>query len=160
MAQDGLDPMQAEIEAHYRWIESVSSRCLHNVDELAAMGNAPPSLLSHEPPARKPTFSERVDAVLVHRIWGLLTFALIMASLFVSIFWLASPIMHAMQTAVTWLGHMVTDGMADGPAQGASGRRRLWWCGRCSRIRTPDPPYSSHSSPSWRTAATSPALRS
>ncbi len=115
MTQDGMDPMQVEIEAHYRWIELISARCLHDVDELAAMGNEPPSLLSREPPARKPTVSERVDMVLVHRVWGLLIFALIMGSLFVSIFWLATPIMHAMESAVAWLGHLVTGEMDDGP---------------------------------------------
>ena len=43
-------------------------------------------------------------AILLHKVWGLLAFVAIMAGLFVSIFFLAQPLMDAMQNAVTWLG--------------------------------------------------------
>ncbi|HEX2972044.1 MAG TPA: FeoB small GTPase domain-containing protein, partial [Tepidisphaeraceae bacterium] len=39
MTAVGVDPLQADIAAHYRWIEQVSSRCVATLDELAAMGN-------------------------------------------------------------------------------------------------------------------------
>ena len=48
--------------------------------------------------------TDRVDAILVHKFWGLLIFALIMGTLFVTIFWLAQPIMDMIQTGVAWLG--------------------------------------------------------
>jgi ferrous iron transport protein B len=109
----GIDAMQADIEAHYRWIEGVARRCTRLVDELAAMGvDAPPA--DPERPVR-PTMSERADAILVHKIWGLLIFALIMASLFVSIFWLAAPIQDAVEGVVGWLGAKATAPLADGP---------------------------------------------
>lgn len=115
MHQLGIDPMQSDIEAHYRWVEEIARRCVHSVDELAAMGNAPPQVLSQEPPARKLTFSEKVDAVLIHRLFGLVFFAAIMAMLFVSIFFLADPIMGATEDGIAFLGGLVTASMADGP---------------------------------------------
>lgn len=114
MQQLGIDPMQVEIEAHYTWIEGVASRVTHNADEEAAMGNAPPGVLAHGH-AERLTLSERVDSVLIHRVWGLAIFALIMACLFLSIFWLAQPIMGAMQGAIEWLGDLATSRLAEGP---------------------------------------------
>ena len=115
MDQLGLDPMQADVEAHYRWIESVASRCLQDVEEAAAMGNEPPAALSHDPVERKLTVSERVDYILVHRFWGLIIFAAIMGTLFVSIFWLADPIMGGIESGISALAGLVTGSMADGP---------------------------------------------
>ena len=38
----------------------------------------------------------------------------IMAALFVSIFWLAKPIMDGIQTGINWLGAVLTTKLADG----------------------------------------------
>ena len=84
----GIDPMQADIEAHYRWIDGVASR---------AQSLVPPSPDS-QTPTRKGTLTDRVDSILVHKIWGLLIFALIMGALFMSIFKLADPIMARSKT--------------------------------------------------------------
>src|SRR5687767_11639460 len=105
----GIDPMQADIEAHYRWIDGVT----HRVSSVA-----PPSeserVLRYETP-RQPTLTDKVDSVLVHKVWGLLIFATIMAGLFVSMFWLAKPIMDAIGGGVEALGEQVTMKMGDGP---------------------------------------------
>ncbi|HUB23903.1 MAG TPA: ferrous iron transporter B, partial [Tepidisphaeraceae bacterium] len=45
----------------------------------------------------------------------LLIFGLIMTLLFVTIFWLAQPIMNGMQDGVTWLGNWVTSRLPEGP---------------------------------------------
>lgn len=114
MGSAGIDPMQADIEAHYRWIETVAGRSQASVDELAAMGNAAPSAgaLSYQ---GKRTWTEKIDSVLVHKVWGLVIFALIMGALFVSIFWLADPIMGGIESAVGWLGGVVSARLPDGP---------------------------------------------
>jgi ferrous iron transport protein B len=113
----GIDPMQSDIEAHYRWIETVSSRVAAPVDELAAMGvPAPQEILQYETP-RKRHLTDRVDAVLIHKVWGLAIFALIMATLFVTIFWLAAPIMDGIKAGVAALGTIVTKHMTDGPVK-------------------------------------------
>jgi ferrous iron transport protein B len=110
MHQSGIDPMQADIEAHYAWIEKVAHGSVHNVEEEAAAGND-----GGVPAEPRVTMSERVDSILIHRFWGLLIFAAIMGSLFVSIFWLAQPIMDAITDGIAWLGNLVTGGMAEGP---------------------------------------------
>jgi ferrous iron transport protein B len=116
----GIDPMQADIEAHYQWIDEVAAGAL--IPACAAIGDlslgtslAPivtaPPVLDY---AKKPHFSERLDRILIHKVWGLVIFAIIMATLFISIFWLAQPIMDAMTSFFTWLGTVTTKHMHDG----------------------------------------------
>ena len=112
LQQLGIDPMQADVEAHYHWIETVAHRVVSSVDD------APPAVetLSYARPRPKPkNLTERVDAILVHKVWGLLIFAGIMAMLFVALFWLAKPIMDGLQNGISALGVMVTNHMAEGP---------------------------------------------
>jgi len=47
--------------------------------------------------------SARIDRVLTHRVWGLLIFVLVMASLFQSIFSWAEPLMGVIEAGITWL---------------------------------------------------------
>lgn len=122
----GIDPMQADIEAHYQWIDGLSSRVTRSrgafVRTDAAFSEAPTNgdaaghgngdTLSYATPTSNTT--EKVDSILVHKVWGLLIFALVMATLFVSIFWLAGPIMDATEGLVISLGDWVTGYMSDG----------------------------------------------
>lgn len=109
----GIDPMQADIEAHYRWIETVSGRSTATLDELAAMGAPAPKVLEYE--QKKVHLSDKVDQIFMHKIWGFAVFAGIMATLFVSIFWLADPLMGMMESSIKWLGGLVTPMLSDGP---------------------------------------------
>ncbi|HSU68819.1 MAG TPA: ferrous iron transport protein B, partial [Tepidisphaeraceae bacterium] len=71
-------------------------------------------VLSYARPKPK-NLTERVDAILVHKVWGLLIFAAIMGGLFVSLFWLAKPIMDGMQNGITAMGAVVAGHMSEGP---------------------------------------------
>ncbi|MDB5289005.1 MAG: ferrous iron transporter FeoB, partial [Phycisphaerales bacterium] len=106
----GIDPMQADVEAHYKWIDQVAGRA------VAPPADFPPTpgTLSYESPKPK-TLTQRADAILVHKIWGLLIFAGIMAGLFVTLFWLAQPIMEAIQDGIKALGVFTTHRLAVGP---------------------------------------------
>jgi ferrous iron transport protein B len=108
LKQLGIDPMQADVEAHYHWIESVAGRVIGEV-----LDPTDSRVLSYARPTR--TLTERVDAVLCHKIWGLLIFAGIMGVLFVSLFWLAKPIMDAIQAGIDWFGLLVTSHLSEGP---------------------------------------------
>ncbi len=94
---DAAAVMQADIEARYHWIDAVVARVV-------------------QPGAFKPgtTMTDRVDAVLVHPVFGLAIFGLIMATLFVTLFLVAGPMMEACKNAVTWLGELVTGNMDGG----------------------------------------------
>ena len=132
---EGIDPMQADIEAHYQWIDEVAAGAL--IPACAAIGElglgtslapivAPGSKLDRAVPgdaqpilnyrtAPKPHLSERLDRILIHKVWGLLIFTAVMTTLFVSIFWLAQPIMTAMGNGFQWLSDRTADHMQSGP---------------------------------------------
>jgi len=76
------DPAAREAIARYAWIEELLAGVVHR-----------------RPPARRP-LAERIDDVLTHRIWGTLVFAATMLAMFSSIFWLATPLMDAISSAV------------------------------------------------------------
>ena len=112
----GIDPMQADVEAHYRWIETVAAGATATLDELAAMGNVATKrdVLAYES-VKEHTFTDKVDRIFIHKVWGLLIFAAIMGALFVTIFWAAQPIMDGLQHAVKWLGDIVASHLSEGP---------------------------------------------
>lgn len=58
--------------------------------------------------------SERVDAVLTHRVFGLLVFITVMATVFVSIFSWADPVMGLLESGVAWLSGLVSDALGPG----------------------------------------------
>jgi ferrous iron transport protein B len=100
LEKNAVDPsmvMQADIEARYHWIDSVVSTVVRDTGFRSG-----------------DQLSDRIDAVLVHPVLGLGIFSLIMASLFVTIFLLADPLMGMCEDAVAWLGGLVTGGMAEG----------------------------------------------
>jgi ferrous iron transport protein B len=65
--------------------------------------------------AKAPTLTDRLDRILLHKVFGLAIFALIMAGLFVSIFWLADPIMGGVESGIAWLGGLVEGFLPNGP---------------------------------------------
>jgi ferrous iron transport protein B len=119
----GIDPMQADIEAHYHWIDNVVAGAL--VPACEALENLPQSQPPPEGRASERTLSyapaktltQKVDEVLIHKVWGLVIFALIMAGLFVTIFWLADPIMSGIDNGTKALGAYVAGKLPDGPVR-------------------------------------------
>ena len=57
--------------------------------------------------AARETFSDKLDRLVTHRIWGTLIFVSIMALMFQSIFTFARIPMDALQTGVNWFGGAV-----------------------------------------------------
>ena len=128
LRQLGIDPMQADIEAHYKWIDRVAAASLAPPceDLFRGAGVSPASDSAQRQRGRDaratvleyapaPTLTDRLDRILLHKVFGLAIFALIMAGLFVSIFWLADPIMGGVETGIAWLGSLVEGFLPDGP---------------------------------------------
>ena len=70
-------------------------------------------LAEHVPPAgRLP--EDRIDRLLTHRLWGTLTFAAVMLTIFSSIFWLAAPLMDLISTGMDGLSAWVAARLPDG----------------------------------------------
>lgn len=85
----GIDWRGAPIEWRYARIAEIQQAV---TSELAPPGE---------------TFSDKLDRVLTHKIWGTLIFVAIMALMFQSIFTFAHYPMDAMQAGVNWLGGAV-----------------------------------------------------
>ncbi len=123
----GIDPMQADIEAHYRWIEKVvhassvggeiGTARLQGDGVEEVTGEARGAGTLDNATARARPLSERIDRVLIHKFWGLIIFALIMGTLFVTLFWLARPIMDVIDGGVKWLAGVTTARMGEGPVR-------------------------------------------
>jgi ferrous iron transport protein B len=103
LARMGIEPIQADIEAHYEWIDGICAAALTPACEI---------LLNGKP---RPNLRQTVDSILLHKFWGLLIFTLVMATLFVTIFWLAQPIMNFIQGGIGQLGQWITGSMPPGP---------------------------------------------
>lgn len=88
-------PAAREAIARYAWIDSI-------VDGVIARREASRSV------------NERIDAVLTHRLWGTLIFALTMLAIFTSIFWLAAPLMDLMSGGVDAVAGMVEGMVPEG----------------------------------------------
>lgn len=85
----GIDWRSAAIEARYASVASIQRTV---TTEIAPPGE---------------TFSDRLDRVLTHKVWGTLIFIAVMALMFQSIFTFARIPMDAIQTGVDWLGGVV-----------------------------------------------------
>jgi ferrous iron transport protein B len=85
----GIDWRGAVIEGRYVRISAIQQAV---TTELAPPGES---------------FSDKLDRILTHKIWGTLIFVGIMALMFQSIFTFARIPMDALQSGVDWLGHAV-----------------------------------------------------
>jgi ferrous iron transport protein B len=91
-----IDPMQADIEARYHWIDKI----VHSVVRAeASVGR---------------NHTEAADAILVHKVWGLVIFAAVMAILFISVFWVAKPMMEGMQRGIAFVAETVVLALPSG----------------------------------------------
>lgn len=61
-----------------------------------------------------PSVSDRLDAILTHRVWGLAIFVGLMGLLFVSIFSFAKYPMQGLQAAIGWLADLVNTTLPPG----------------------------------------------
>ncbi len=61
-----------------------------------------------------PSLTDRIDAVVVHPVWGWLMLVAVMAAMFVSIFTLAEYPMGWIDSGVTWLANAVRGAMVPG----------------------------------------------
>jgi ferrous iron transport protein B len=93
---DGTDWSATLIRSRYEAIHQLCSGVLHRTREQG------------------PSASDRIDAVLVHSVWGWLFFGVIMALLFFSIFTLAEYPMNWIDAHMARLGGWVKGAMAPG----------------------------------------------
>ena len=93
----GIDWRTTAIEARYARLGAIHTATVH---ETAPEGT---------------TFSDRLDGILTHKIWGLLIFVVLMALMFQSIFTFAKIPMDFLSAVVDRIGAFVGSLMAEGP---------------------------------------------
>ena len=86
----GFDPLSAPVEARYEWIGQVCGAAIHKGTLFDAQ-----------------SISDRLDAVLTHRVWGWLTFLAMMTLMFLCIFTVAQYPMDWIDAGVKALGGWV-----------------------------------------------------
>lgn len=70
-----------------------------------------------EPSERPLEWSERIDSVLTHRVWGLVVFALVMYGIFEALFTWAEPFIAAIEVLIATLQDGVVGVLGQGPFQ-------------------------------------------
>lgn len=93
----GLDPLSAPVEARYAWASEICAACL-----------------SQSPDGLQPNPSDRIDAVLTHKIWGWTAFLLAMGLMFFSIFWIAQIPMDWIEKGTGLLAEWLKGAMPEG----------------------------------------------
>ncbi len=99
LAQIGIAPARLEADARYRWIDTVIARAVR----------------SHTPSGR--SLSDRIDAVVLHRIAGPVLFLVLMGVVFQSIFSWAAPLQDGIESAIAALGTFVGTWIPEGDLQ-------------------------------------------
>ncbi len=100
LAAAGTPISSAEAKARYGWIRILTAQVIT------------------KPATRPTTFSDKLDHILTHRVWGTLVFLFIMFLMFQTIFVVAEPMMDAIDDATKWLADRVDNNMDAGPLRG------------------------------------------
>jgi ferrous iron transport protein B len=66
-------------------------------------------------PIGQPTWSQKLDRILLHPVWGYAIFGFILLLIFQAIFAWAQPFMDAIDTGVAWLNGLLKESLPAGP---------------------------------------------
>ena len=95
-ASKGINPVSIEAKVRYGWIREIISPCVT------------------KPSVKPVTWTDKVDRLLTHRIWGMVFFFLIMFGMFQALFTLAKPLMDLIDEGKAALGGILGDMIAEG----------------------------------------------
>ncbi len=103
LAQAGCAVPAIETMARYGWV----SRVVDGVVE--------------HPPEPVFTLSDRLDAVLTHRVWGILVLAAVLVLMFSAVFAWAKLPMEGIEAVIAWLSGRIEELLPDGPLRSLLG---------------------------------------
>ena len=91
-----------KLEQIFQDNEKMANHAIHALPSKSGEAQSlnPPVLTARER-------TRRIDAVLLHPVWGLLIFIFMMGSLFTSIFWFAKPIMESVDYGFSSVGQLL-----------------------------------------------------
>ncbi len=97
LAESGHAIATLEARTRYGWIRQLTQRCVQR-------------------PAQRPiTWTDRIDRVLTHRLWGTLIFLIVMFGVFQSIFTGAQPLMDLIRAGKDLLAEGLKSALPEGP---------------------------------------------
>jgi ferrous iron transport protein B len=97
LAEVGCPVPAIEAMARYQWVGQVLDGVVRQHRE------------------RQTTWTDRIDAVLTHKVWGTAVFLALMAVMFQSVFYVAEPASWLIEGLNAWLSGLVESALADGP---------------------------------------------
>ncbi len=97
LAAAGCSVPGVEARTRYGWLRPIVNACVT------------------KPAVRPVTWTDRIDSVLTHRVWGTFVFLLVMFAVFESIFVLASPLMQSIDAVRELTAKSVEGAMSAGP---------------------------------------------
>jgi ferrous iron transport protein B len=97
LREAGCPVPAVEARTRYGWIREATAGCV-------------------ERPAKRPvTWTDRLDRVLTHKVWGTLVFLALMFVVFQAIFTWSRPLMKAISDGKDWLAGLLRDALPAGP---------------------------------------------
>ncbi|ADB37501.1 ferrous iron transport protein B [Spirosoma linguale] len=72
-------------------------------------------VVSDQRPVNEPTWSQKLDRVLLHPVWGYAIFGFVLLLIFQAIFAWAQPFMDAIDSGVAWLNSQLKESLPAGP---------------------------------------------
>lgn len=115
LQESGSDPIADSVEARYHWIQTICQKSLRGGSQVHTEHGASKS---HSHSHFKLNWSDRIDLVLTHRVWGWVTFLAIMGLMFFCIFQLATVPVDWIQDHAKDLANMVKSYLPAGDLQG------------------------------------------
>ena len=100
LAAAGCPTPAVEARTRYAWIREATAGCVQR------------------PAKRVVTWTDRIDKVLTHKVWGTLVFLVVMFVVFESIFTVADPLMKGIDHGKDWLTDWLRGVMPAGPLTG------------------------------------------
>jgi ferrous iron transport protein B len=97
LAAAGCPVPLVEARTRYAWIKAITAECVAR------------------PAVRPITWTDRLDRLLTHKLWGTLVFLAVMVVVFQSIFTWARPLMDLISAGQDWLVRVIRDGLPPGP---------------------------------------------
>ncbi|MCE1165180.1 MAG: ferrous iron transport protein B [Bacteroidetes bacterium] len=111
---------EEDILCIYREIEVLEKKVLkdlnteHHENPLIAQANKELVIAGRGSSIKMPdSLTMKIDSVLLHKVWGIFIFLSIMALMFTSIFWVASPVMDLVDTGIHNFESFVNMGLGD-----------------------------------------------
>ncbi|GAB4018162.1 ferrous iron transport protein B [Spirosoma koreense] len=108
--QIGLDA----IIDKYQFVEP-TFQAGETIDRYKHIARVVDAVVTNRRSADQPTWSQKLDKVLLHPVWGYAIFGVILLLIFQAIFAWAQPFMDGIDTGVAWLNGQLKEGLPAGP---------------------------------------------